>query len=108
MLASRSIYREGLEDTVFEDFFFMKAFDADGPRRRDVSDKASARVATKNDRDVIAGFHDAIYPARNRPNRYANAGQSHADVAKSVDAADFNWSARGEIHGVEPLKVGER
>ena len=31
-----------------------------------------------------------------------------ADVAKSVDAADFNWSARGEIRGVEPLKVGER
>ncbi len=32
----------------------------------------------------------------------------NADVAKSVDAADFNWSARGEICGVEPLKVGER
>ena len=31
-----------------------------------------------------------------------------ADVAKSVDAADFNWSARGETHGVEPLKVEER
>lgn len=30
-----------------------------------------------------------------------------ADVAKSVDAADFNWSARGEIRGAEPLKVGE-
>jgi hypothetical protein len=28
-------------------------------------------------------------------------------VAKSVDAADFNWSARGETRGVEPLKVGE-
>ena len=30
-----------------------------------------------------------------------------ADVAKSVDAADFNWSARGETRGAEPLKVGE-
>ncbi len=25
-----------------------------------------------------------------------------------VDAADFNWSARGEIRGVEPPKFGER
>ncbi len=24
-----------------------------------------------------------------------------------VDAADFNWSARGEIRGVEPPKFGE-
>jgi hypothetical protein len=32
----------------------------------------------------------------------------NVDVAKPVDAADFNWSARGEIRGVEPLKVGER
>jgi hypothetical protein len=32
----------------------------------------------------------------------------HADVAKSVDAADFNWSARRETGGAEPLKVGER
>jgi hypothetical protein len=31
----------------------------------------------------------------------------NADVAKSVDAADFYWSARGETRGVEPLKVGE-
>ena len=30
------------------------------------------------------------------------------DVAKPVDAADFNWSAHGEIRGAEPLKVGER
>ena len=32
----------------------------------------------------------------------------NADVAKSVDATDFNWSAHGEIRGAEPLKVGER
>lgn len=32
---------------------------------------------------------------------------ANADVAKSVDAADFNWSARGETRGAEPLKVGE-
>jgi hypothetical protein len=31
-----------------------------------------------------------------------------ADVAKLVDAADFNWSARREICGAEPLKLGER
>ena len=31
----------------------------------------------------------------------------NADVAKSVDAADFNWSAHGETRGAEPLKVGE-
>ncbi len=30
-----------------------------------------------------------------------------ADVAKSVDAADFNWSARAETRGVEPLNFGE-
>ena len=30
-----------------------------------------------------------------------------ADVAKSVDAADFNWSAHRETGGAEPLKVGE-
>jgi hypothetical protein len=29
-------------------------------------------------------------------------------VAKLVYAADFNWSARQETAGVEPLKVGER
>jgi len=29
-------------------------------------------------------------------------------VAKLVDAADFNWSARREICGAEPLKLGER
>lgn len=34
--------------------------------------------------------------------------QNRADVAEQVDAADFNWSAHGEIRGVEPLKVGER
>ena len=28
-------------------------------------------------------------------------------MAKSVDAADFNWSARGETRGAEPLKLGE-
>ena len=30
-----------------------------------------------------------------------------ADVAKSADAADFYWSARGETRGAEPLKLGE-
>ena len=33
--------------------------------------------------------------------------RANADVAKSVDAADFNWSARGETRGAEPLKIGE-
>ncbi len=33
--------------------------------------------------------------------------RANADVAKSVDAADFNWSAHGETRGAEPLKVGE-
>lgn len=35
--------------------------------------------------------------------------RAHADVAKSVDAADLdaNLSARGETRDVEPLKVGE-
>ena len=36
-----------------------------------------------------------------------NRVRASADVAKSVDAADFNRSARGETRGVEPLKVGE-
>lgn len=31
-----------------------------------------------------------------------------ADVAKLVYAADFAWSARGETHGAEPPKLGER
>jgi hypothetical protein len=35
------------------------------------------------------------------------AGESDADVAKSVDATDFDWSACGETYGVEPLKFGE-
>ena len=33
---------------------------------------------------------------------------AHADVAKPVDAADFDWSAREEIRDVEPPKFGER
>jgi hypothetical protein len=35
-------------------------------------------------------------------------GLPDADVAKLVYAADFNWSARQETAGAEPLKVGER
>ena len=36
------------------------------------------------------------------------ASTNKADVAKLVDAADFDdWSARGETPGAEPLKFGE-
>ena len=32
---------------------------------------------------------------------------SESGRGETVDAADFNWSARGETRGAEPLKVGE-
>ena len=45
---------------------------------------------------------------RQRATKRVVALYGKADVAKSVDATDFNWSAHGEIRGAEPLKVGER
>jgi hypothetical protein len=39
----------------------------------------------------------------------SHSRSADADVAKLVDAADFdNWSARRETRGAEPLKLGER
>ena len=48
-----------------------------------------------------------VFARRDAPWHDKGEPERTADVAKSVDAADFNWSARGETRGAEPLKVGE-
>ena len=58
--------------------------------------------------DAGCGSGAARRPRRMLQSPLPDGPYDGAGVAKLVNAADFNWSARGEIPGVEPLKVGER
>jgi hypothetical protein len=51
--------------------------------------------------------HFAFLASGHRAAPVWNCAACDVGVAESVDAPDFDWSARGEIRGAEPLKFGE-
>ncbi len=76
----------------------------------------SHQWGNNGDAHISGGFslyfnHPAYETAATPRLRFTRAG-ANANAASGrgemVDAADFNWSARGEIRGVEPPKFGER